>query len=140
MDPEGRDFLIPNQKLPETFQAMLVDFNKYTDWFNSKWKDLQAASKDLIGEKFDKFLNLRFGQFVKPADDKEPNAEFARYASLVQELVNIFNDKQKGMSDDMFKMFIYEIVIQKFVKMRMAKAWAVDKIWDVFVDFQSESF
>ena len=24
--------------------------------------------------------------------------------------------------------------------MRMHKAWAADKVWDVFVDFQAESF
>lgn len=85
-------------------------------------------------------MNGRFGRFVKPEATKDANQELASYAALVQELVNTFNDRQRGMTDDMFKMFVYEIVITKFVKSRMRKEWAADKIWDIFVDFVAECF
>lgn len=40
IDPEGRDFLVPNDSLRARFKAMIVDFKKYTEWFEAKSKEL----------------------------------------------------------------------------------------------------
>ena len=95
----------------------------------------------MVAKKFDPFMNLRMGRMTKPSADEDDRAKLQEYYNIQRDLTNVFNDKKKGMNPDHFKMFVFEVVIEKLLSgSRMYKAWAPDKVWEVFVDFYVEFF
>ena len=51
-----------------------------------------------------------------------------------------YNDRSKGMTQEIFKMFVYEVIVVKFVRSRLLKTFQVDRLQEVFLDFQAELF
>ena len=51
-----------------------------------------------------------------------------------------YNDRSKGMTQEIFKMFVYEVIVVKFVRSHLLKTFQVDRLQEVFLDFQAELF
>ena len=131
-------YLVPNDAIVQRNLKLKEDYLKYTDWFKQNSATLIKNAEQILQSKFNVFLNKRFNQISRPADNENPFQVFQQYESLICEIITAFNNN--CFNHDIFKVLIYEVVITKITDLRLLKPPSADKLWDVLIDFLAELF
>ena len=83
--------MVPNDAIVQRNLKLKEDYLKYDAWFKANSSRLMKDAEQILGDRLNKFLNLRFNQISRPGDSENPQAIFQQYEGLINEIITCFN-------------------------------------------------